>query len=110
MKVFKTIENTNFEKVDAGDVIGHLKNYAPIIIAVLGFVKIWTGDKGDEKIDQIIAFLKAITMTKKDQSFAEVFSTYPQTLETEFVNITTKETETPTVNKPRSLLGDNKTV
>lgn len=44
-------------QINPSDVIGTLKTFAPVLLILLTFVKVFTGEKADRKIDAIISYL-----------------------------------------------------
>ena len=64
MKLLKELDTEldliDESKIDPSDVIGTLKMFAPIIIIVLTFVKVFTGEKADRKIDAILNYLSIL--------------------------------------------------
>ena len=52
------------QQVDPIETLQQIALFAGAIIAVLKFVKIFTGEKGDEKIDKIISTLGFLNMVK----------------------------------------------
>jgi hypothetical protein len=47
---------------DPVQIVATLKTFAPLLIVVLGFVKLFTGAKADQKIDDVIGYLSIIRL------------------------------------------------
>lgn len=54
--------NINASPTTPADAIATLKLIAPVLILVLGVIKIFTGEKADRKIDKTIQFLQIISL------------------------------------------------
>lgn len=50
----------NNTPITATTVLEFLKAFAPLAIPILTFVKIFTSEKADSKIDEVIAYLKGL--------------------------------------------------
>jgi len=77
MKLFKEIKelNENIESldenefhaahnIDPAEAIATLKLLAPVLIIVLNFVMIFTGERADKKIAAVITYLNIISLIK----------------------------------------------
>lgn len=74
MKLLKEINDT-LESIDdsaieiqnksnPAEIVGAVSAFAPLLILVLTFVKVFTGDKADRKIDKAITALQLISIIK----------------------------------------------
>ncbi len=61
MKLLKDLDTEldliDESQINPSDVIGTLKTFAPVLLILLTFVKVFTGEKADRKIDAIISYL-----------------------------------------------------